>query len=172
MITAATERETTGLINDALINKKVAQTMGNLLKVGKFKRFVETAVAMRGETVSSYFTIYHETLWVHITVKDLEGMKDPRLEGVLQQFLYMNPDRIHDTEDFAYGRERNFKYEWLYRQDDLPTIRVRVQIAAQIKADSETCKREIIGYTDDQPRPIYKLVCADYPADQQANKEE
>lgn len=157
----AIEAETDNLIEDITQNKRIAQQMGVLIKLGKFRRFIETAVSMRGERVSSYFSIYNDSLWIHIGVNHLEGMKDERLAGILATLEYMNPDNVLGTEDYAAGLERTFKYEWYFEEEDKPTIKIRVYVAAHIKPDSTTCRREVTGYTKDEPRPIYKLVCED-----------
>jgi hypothetical protein len=96
-------------------------------------------------------------------------MKDERLAGILTTFEFMNPTQVLGTEDFAAGFERSFKYEWAFEEEGKPTIKIRLTVTAVIKEDSSTCRREVTGYTKDEPRPIYKLVCTD--ADELTNQE-
>lgn len=163
------------LSENALFDKKKAQTMAAFLKTAKARKFVETGLAMKGETVSCFTGIYNcSTLGVHIRVNELEGMKDERLQGILNAFMFMEPEETRNS-DYAAGLQRTFNFYWNIRADDAPSLRVWVAVEAQVKDTSETCKKVVVGYTDGKPQPIYKLECSDQenapareaPADQE-----
>lgn len=156
------ELELETLAQESMRQKRVAQAMGNLIKSGKVKKFIETAVAMRGEFVTGDCSVYQDCLWVHVQVKELNGMNDERLQGILQTFEYMNPSFTHQPQDYASQLQREFKYNWEFPSDTAPTVQVFVVILAQVKEDSDTCHREVIGYTTPrEPQPIYKIVCGE-----------
>lgn len=146
------------MIRSALVAKQTAQAMGRFLQTARARKFVETADAMSGETVNYHTFMAGSTMFVQVQVKNLEGMKDERLVGILAAFEFMNPDE-QDVSDYAAGFTREFLFRFYIRAPQTPTLCVRVSVTANIKSDSETCRREVIGYTDGKPEPIYKLVC-------------
>lgn len=153
------EMEILSCQKNVLVAKQAAQAMGVFLKTGTAKKFIETCIAMRGDTITSQFSASGATLYCWVRVGDLEGIKDERLQGILTAFEFMNPDQ-QETSDYAAGRLREFKFRWRTRVDSVH-LSVCIEVAASIKEDSETCKRIVIGYTDGKPEPIYKLECSD-----------
>lgn len=90
----------------------------------------------------------------HLT--DLTGLKDPRLEALLNSLLHADSDK-QETTDYAANRERNYKFRWFNPEREYSLI---IAVEARFGEDSETCRRQIVGYQPAvEPQPIYKLTC-------------
>lgn len=83
---------------------------------------------------------------------DLDGLKDPRLENVLNRFLSVGTDpEEQSTTDYPDSLERDFLFSW---------TGIRVTVEARFKEDSETCKKVITGFRPAiESQPIYELRC-------------
>lgn len=148
------------LIESAAHTKKQAQALGNFLKTGKAKQYVDMCFAMKGENVEVYAYTWTLSIQISVYVKELEGFVDPRLAGVLQQMEYLNPRNTSMSESAA-QLTKTFTYTFDAPRDEATGFKPTVAICvyASVKDDSETCKRVVIGMTDAKPEPIYKIVC-------------
>lgn len=159
-------------LNTSVLNqKRIAQAMGRFLQTAKARKFIDAAASMSGDTVSSACYTSGDLLFVNVSVRELEGMKDERLAGILSAFEFMNPDG-QKVEDWPQQYNRDFKFRWYHKDDsrDLQ-LTILVTVAAYIKNTSETCRRVLVGYKPNQePTPIYKLEC-DEPENAPAREE-
>jgi hypothetical protein len=155
------------LVGDAAKTKKNAQDIGAFLKSGKLKKYAEPATSIYNADakISGFYFTYDRIVFFKVNVNALVGFTDPRLGGILNSFEYLNPDNTSVTES-AGNLTKEFRYEYRIKFNDA-RITVVIEVAARVKEDSPTCRKEIVGYTDPKPVPIYKIVCddgADTPA--------
>ena len=155
------------LVGDAARAKKNAQDIGAFLKSGKLKKYAEPATSIYNADakISGFYFTYDRIVFFKVNVNALVGFTDPRLEGILNSFEYLNPDNTSVTES-ACNLTKEFRYEYRIKFNDA-RITVVIEVAASVKEDSPTCRKEVVGYTDPKPAPIYKIVCddgADTPA--------
>ena len=155
------------LVGEAARAKKNAQDIGAFLKSGKLKKYAEPATSIYNADakISGFYFTYGRIVFFKVNVNALVGFTDPRLEGILNSFEYLNPDNTSVTES-ACNLTKEFRYEYRIKFND-SLITVLIEVAASVKEDSPTCRKEIVGYTDPKPAPIYKIVCddgADTPA--------
>jgi hypothetical protein len=106
---------------------------------------------------------YMDGTWnaVYLTLKDLDGLKDEGLAALLNSLLHHEPDSSN-SEDDAVGFTRNYKFRWESKDPEFYGV-LTVNVAANFKSDSDTCKRVIIGYREPEKeaKPIYELRCDD-----------
>lgn len=148
------------LIQNCVRAKKVAQGMAAFYKTGFAKKLVETALAMKGETVGIYIWTGGDCLYIHVDVNSLTGFVDPRLVGILEAWEYLNPDKTL-MRDEAGRRMKVFTFIFKGHLDESNnmTPSIDVLVNASIVEDSATCRQVIIGYTEPKAEPIYKLEC-------------
>lgn len=112
-------------------------------------------------SVSHYFDGTYNS--IYLTLKELSGLKDEGLAALLYSMEH-HPHNPKDqtVEDDAQSYARNYRYVFWSEDPDFYG-RLTVTITANFKADSETCKRVVTGYTepDKEARPIYELRCED-----------
>ena len=156
------ERALASLINDAATAKKNAQDVGAFLKSGKIKRFLVPATEMINPDafITGFSFTYDRNVYFKLAVKELTGFTDSRLEGILNQFEYLNPTDTTATESAGQLlKSFRFDYKVVHGEGYLTVI---VEVDAYVKTDSPTCRKEIVGYTKpSEPAPIYKIVCDD-----------
>jgi len=150
------------MIDSIQNRKRMAQRMGAFLKTGKARRYLDIAEAMAQNGITFYAFMSEQTMYINVYVNDLEGFKnEPRLEGILQQFNYMDPTDC-ETSDMPASMRRDYGFAYDHVVDDEQnTIRVKITVECTVKADSATCKQVVIGMTEGKPMPIYKLECSD-----------
>ena len=109
--------------------------------------------------VSHYFDGTYNS--VYLTLKELSGLKDEGLAALLNSMLHHEPAES-TTEDDASSYARNYRFTFWSQEPDFYG-RLTVTITANFRADSDTCKRVVTGYTepDKEARPIYELRCED-----------
>jgi len=100
-----------------------------------------------------------------LTARDLEGLKDEKLEALLNSFIHAEPMSTINY-DYPASFERVYRFEWaddVYNAELGYRPRLVIRVSANFKSDSETCKRVIVGYTEPskEPTPIYELRCTD-----------
>lgn len=152
------------LLEETADYAKGAAAMRRLLHTAKFKKFLDTAEMMVGPTVSTYAYSSSTSVYLVITINSLEGFKDSRLAGILETWEYLNPDKV-ETSDYPTGHQREFMHRWGFLDTaNGVTINVNVSVCANIKTDSETCKRVVTGVKTVE-QISYKFVCdEDQPA--------
>jgi len=148
------------LIEQAALQKKNAQDLGAFLKSGKVKKYLEraTTIINAEASITGFQFVYDRVAFFKVTVKELNGFADSRLEGILNSFEYLNPDDQTVTES-AGSLLKTFRYN--YRQlFNGELITLVIETDAYVKSDSPTCRKEVVGYTTpSEPQPIYKIVC-------------
>lgn len=104
-------------------------------------------------------------LRIYMTVKDLNGLKDESLDSFLYSMEHLNAKRQSSYDD-ASSYSRMFVYTWEETHNGV-YVTLLVNIAANFKSDSDTCKRVIIGYIEPpkEAQPIYKLECVEVAYD-------
>ena len=99
----------------------------------------------------------NSTVYVYMTLRELNGLKDESLAALLWSMENHNPSHTK-TEDHPLTFARSYTY-----YIDVDGKSLMVQIRAEFKEESETCKRVIVGYEkpSSEPVPIYELQCSD-----------
>ena len=95
---------------------------------------------------------YQHTVYISISLRALQGLKDPALEVALTPWLDADESRCQDFAQYL-NRDYHFTYK-------LPGGEVRVQVNAYVADENPTC-RKILVERRVQPRveEIYKLAC-------------
>jgi len=105
---------------------------------------------------SIYQSIEADYVYVSYQLRHLTGLKDPRLESLLNSLLHAESE-TQETHDYAAGMERSYRFRWK-NPDGHQFLTINVEAA--FGEDSETCRRVIVGYKPaEEPQPIYKLTC-------------
>lgn len=108
----------------------------------------------------SYLHFDANYVGVTLAVRELEGLKDPKLAELIYGLVHHNPTR-ESTEDYAGNLERDYRFSWEARDEHGILLTLQVRVEAFFKADSETCRKVIVGYKEipAAPEPIYELRC-------------
>lgn len=105
---------------------------------------------------SIYTSIDPDYVYVSYQLRHLTGLKDPRLESLLNSLLHADSEK-QETHDYAAAMERSYRFRWK-NPDGHQYLTINVE--ASFGEDSETCRRVIVGYKPaEEPTPIYKLTC-------------
>jgi hypothetical protein len=148
-----------GLVIKTQSAKWKAMAVANALKNGKFRKPFEIIEAMKGDTVQPYYFVSEENVYCNVYVDNLTGFKDERLAGILLQMEFLNPNETR-CEEYAELLRKEFSYIFYLPADEHGIIvRLRIEVQAQIKEESETCRRVVIGMKNAEATPIYKIVC-------------
>lgn len=120
---------------------------------GLFKQIARVACDVTSlsdkDTVWPY--VSGSTMCLTVSLYKLDGLKDPRLENVLNRFLNIREPREMKTTDYPTNLERDYTFRW---------EGIYLTLEAHFKEDSATCKKVIKGYTEaSAPQPIYALDC-------------
>jgi len=118
-----------------------------------FKQIARTACEVTSlnekDTVWTY--VSGSTMCMTVSLYGLDGLKDPRLENVLNRFMNVREPRELKTTDYPTNLERDYSFRW---------DGIYIVVEAHFKDDSATCKKVIKGYTEAMaPQPIYGLDC-------------
>lgn len=122
---------------------------------------------------------YSDTLHFSLTLRDLDSLKDTRLTKVLEAFAVegwdaRSSDYVYDVpnRDFHFGRTlfmatpSNAHSRWLVKNaymnaDQSIEMRVSVIISAYVKADSDSCRIEVVDRVEKVViEEVKKIVCA------------
>lgn len=110
-------------------------------------------------------TLYHymdvNVFVVGYNLDKLTGLKDPKLESLLNSLLHADSDK-QETSDSAAYYSRTYSFRWYDPNDTRGVYRryFKIEVQATFAEDSETCKRTVVGYKPaSAPEPIYKLSC-------------
>jgi hypothetical protein len=111
--------------------------------------------------MTAYSSVSGSTVYVCLAVRELEGLKDEKLEQLLTYLDNFKPAE-QETVDYAGNFERDFVFRWNGQHDGLHCYLV-VRVEAFFRADSTTCRQVLVGYqpAPTEPVPIYKLECVD-----------
>lgn len=101
---------------------------------------------------------------VYMTLRGLTGLKDESLAALLYSMEHHEAN-TSSTDDDAASYARTYRYRWSERVDGVFHY-LSVNITANFDAESDTCKRVIVGYREPstEATPIYKLECSDATA--------
>jgi hypothetical protein len=119
-----------------------------------------------GAAMDPYFDGTYNS--VYLTLKQLNGLKDESLAALLNSLLHHEPDTV-TSEDEAHSFSRVYRYRWISKDPEFYGT-FTVNVTANFKEDSETCKRVVVGYREPskEATPIYELRCnEDTPAETQ-----
>ena len=96
---------------------------------------------------------------IYITLRDLSGLKDEKLEVILNSIIHLEADKTK-SEDLPSCFTREFRFTWNSKDPEYYGS-LSVIISASFKEDSETCKRVVVGYKEPakEATPIYELRC-------------
>ena len=157
-----TQDKLDNLIRDCVRAKKIAQGMAAFYKTGFAKKLVETALAMKGDTVGIYIWTGGDNLSIHVDVNSLTGFVDPRLAGILEAWEYLNPKTTSmRVEAGQRMKVFMFRFNGPLDESNEMTPHVDVYVNASIVEDSATCRQVVVGYTEPKAEPIYKLECSE-----------
>lgn len=94
----------------------------------------------------------NHTLYITVTVRELEGLKDPVLEQVLTPFIDAPNSRC---TDFAQYLNRDYHFEYPVEGGI-----VKVSVSAYVKEENPTCRKILVSReTVPQVREIFALSC-------------
>jgi hypothetical protein len=125
----------------------------------KRTRYAVTLLESLKERHGGYVYKAIDNMYVYVAyhLNDLTGLKDPKLEMLLNSLLHADSE-MQETQDYAAGMTRTYKFYW-YDVDNRDRYMV-VHVEARFGADSETCRKVVVGYKPAvEPQPIYKLTC-------------
>ena len=121
------------------------------------------------EKHNARISTYFDGGWnsVYLTLGGLNGLKDEGLSNLLNSMIHHEPDES-SNEDNAGSYARTYKFAFFSKDPEFYG-RLTVNITANFKEDSDTCKRVIVGYTEpsNESTPIYELRCEDAPLESQ-----
>jgi hypothetical protein len=104
-----------------------------------------------------YHSIDNMYVYVSYHLNHLTGLKDERLDSLLNSLLHADADK-EESQDFPAGMERTYKFYW--HDVDNTDRHMVVCVEARFGEDSETCRKVVVGYRPAvEPQPIYKLTC-------------
>jgi hypothetical protein len=104
-----------------------------------------------------YQAIDADYVYVSYNLSNLTGLKDPKLDSLLNSLLHADSEK-QETSDYAAGMMRTYKFYW-YDPDNRDHYMI-VTVEASFGEDSDTCRKIVVGYKPAvEPQPIYKLTC-------------
>lgn len=129
----------------------------NTPKMAKVIDSVDYLAEKYGATVDTYIDSGY--CGIYMTLKGLNGLKDESLAALLYSLEHHNAEQV-TTDDDADSFARNYRFRWTSSGEGFYGS-FAIHVTANFRADSDTCKRVITGYTapDTTARPIYKLEC-------------
>lgn len=132
----------------------------SVLDSAKFRRLstiADNVVQVSPDVDSAYTSVGNfGSMYLYIHLRSLTGLKDPRLENVLNMLEGEQPTKV-DTSDYPGDLNRDYRYIF---EDVGEQGRIILTLSAYFSEDSETCKKVVVGYTQPiEPQPIYKLNC-------------
>jgi len=111
-------------------------------------KYQEGFKSLSEETASSlYVTTNGYTPTVHLTLRELDGFKDPELTQLLEYFMQYT-DKIEEREWAAY----------LNKDYNIICDDVIVSVSAYVRDGSPTCRKVAVG-TKLEEITTYKIVC-------------
>jgi len=133
----------------------------------------------KGADIGVYVSDYNHTVYLTLTIRNLDSLKSPVLAKALTPFAGDEAWRSH-TNDYTYGDEpnRDFQFErnvcvpitrktpavrWLQRHTgmgDRIVLSLCVRISAYVKADSDACRYEVDVVEEVVRKETKRIVCA------------
>jgi hypothetical protein len=125
-------------------------------KAATSAKFARVLRALDSLGISWYVSHGTSTMYVSAYLNGLEGMKDPKLAGVLEYVNLQEPEDI-TTDDTPEAMTRMFQFHWNTDVEGR-NRKLIVSIQASVKTDSPTCRKVEIG-KEMKEVVKYKLVC-------------
>ena len=145
-------------LNEARKNLSTISSISNSTKFKHISNVVDGYV--NGEDFTKYTYINGATVYVMLSLRNLEGFKSERLKHILSAFNDFDPTSMATHDNATYMlRSYTFNYNMSFKDGVLGFITIVVD--AGVKDDSTTCERVVVGMTEGKPQPIYKMVCND-----------
>lgn len=95
---------------------------------------------------------YTHTVYISMMRSELDGLKDPALEGLMVPFI--NADKT-TCQDYPQYMNRDYRFEF-----NLDGGRVLVMLSAYVKAENPTCRKILVERkTVTKVEEVYKLAC-------------
>ena len=96
---------------------------------------------------------YATHAWVVVSMRCLEGFKDPKLTAVLSGLIDMDPSAKMETKEWPQYLNRDYYF-------DLFGGKLTVRIGAYVKSDSETCRKVLkrIDVVTEEVK-VYAMEC-------------
>lgn len=133
----------------------------------------------KGADIGVYVSDYNHTVYLTLTIRNLDSLKSPVLAKALEPFAGDEAWRSH-TNDYTFGEEpnRDFQFErgvcvpitrktpavrWLQRHTgmgDSIVLSLCVRISAYVKADSDACRYEVDVVEEVVRKETKRIVCA------------
>lgn len=133
----------------------------------------------KGADIGVYVSDYNHTVYLTLTIRNLDSLKSPVLAKALEPFAGDEAWRSH-TNDYTYSDEpnRDFQFErnvlvpivrktpavrWLQRHTgmgDTVYMSLCVRISAYVKADSDACRYEVDVVEEVVRKETKRIVCA------------
>ena len=152
-----------------------ARAAAAYLRLGKVKKLQDMINYLVEKYELSVWGYSHGVGYsVYLTCANLTGLKDEKLETLLNSFIHAEPTET-TSRDEAANYERHYGFRWndndfVHNEKTYP-MSIDVRVTARFKPESETCRRVVVGYKEPSkdPIPVYALECVD--ADEQHKAE-
>ena len=101
---------------------------------------------------------YGNTVFIAVTMYDLDSFKDKQLTSILERFLDWNAT----TSEYTSGLpNKDFRFDKQCRDDKVGDFEINVGVYAYVKSDSPLCRIVVTGVTEEIVRKETKqIVCA------------
>jgi hypothetical protein len=101
---------------------------------------------------------YGNTVFISLTMYELDSFKDKKLVSILERFL----DWKATTNEYTSGLpNKDFRFDKMCRDDKVGDFEISVAVYAYVKSDSPLCRIVVTGVTEEIVRKETKqIVCA------------
>ena len=155
----------------SIFSKQVATAKANAIEAAK--RLALKPLILKHPEVKAAFNLlpakvrkdatlalssYGNTVFISLTMYDLDSFKDKQLTSVLERFL----DWETTTNEYTSGLpNKDFRFDKKCKDDKAGEFEISVAVYAYVKSDSPLCRIVVTGVTEEIVRKETKqIVCA------------
>ena len=101
---------------------------------------------------------YGNSVFIAVTMYDLDSFKDKKLTSILERFL----DWKTTTNEFTSGLpNKDFRFDKMCHDPKVGDFEINVAVYAYVKSDSPLCRIVVTGVTEEVVRKeVKQIVCA------------
>ena len=155
----------------SIFSKQVATAKANAVEVAKrialkplilkhpeVKAAFNTFPAKLRKEASLQLSTYGNTVFISVTMHELDSFKDKKLTSILERFI----DWKATTSEYTSGLpNKDFRFDKRCRDDKVGDFEISVAVYAYVKADSPLCRIVVTGVTEEVVRKeVKQIVCA------------
>ena len=129
-----------------------------LLKHPEVKAAFNTLPIKLRKDAQLALSTYGNTVFISVTMYDLDSFKDKKLTTALERFL----DWETTTNEYTSGLpNKDFRFDKKCHDDKVGEFEISVAVYAYVKSDSPLCRIVVTGVTEEVVRKETKqIVCA------------